>query len=275
MSIQAFKRKGVIQYGSNRSGNKGYGNWIRQGPFGSTDNVVSSGAGFSLNGGTRNVGYIGKSYAMSKQGTPFVGQFPKGWGGCCGTYKEAEPLFNATEVIVLGNQYEYIKPSVLSTKGMLQKRFRWINNGQYPNAWVQPNYTGNQTDSASQLVYIQTKTAANVCVNNTNREDKFVGNRIVGGPLGCANTMAKLDYKIVSSNKGYTKDLYIPQTASQYTLQVQRKCANPLGYQKPFPFAVPPASSNSGPGIHYAPPAILTPVFLTPPDWYTATPTTN
>ena len=27
MSIVAFKKKSVIQYGSNRSGNKGYGNW--------------------------------------------------------------------------------------------------------------------------------------------------------------------------------------------------------------------------------------------------------
>jgi len=271
MSIHAFKRKGVIQYGSGRSGNKGYGEWVRQGPFGSTNNVVSSGAGFSLNGGTRNVGYVGKSYAFSKQGTPFVGQFAKGNGGNNGRYYHVEPFFNATEAIVLGNQGSFIKPSVLSTKGMLEKKYRWINNGVYPNFVVQPNYTGNQTDSASSLLYTQTIAASNICVNNTNKPDKFVGHKVIGGPLGCHLTPAKLkSFSTISSNAGYTKDLTIPQTSSQYTLQVQRRCQNPVGFQKPFPFRVPGnQNTNAGAGINYTPPAILTPVYFTPPAWYT------
>jgi len=272
MSIQAMKRKGVIQYGSGRSGNKGYGEWVRQGPFGSTDNVVGHGAGFSLNGGTRNIGYIGRSSAFSKQGTPFVGQFPKGWGGCCGTYKEAEPFFNASEVIVLGDQAGFIKPSVLSTKGMLEKKYRYLFTGKYPNYWVQNTYTGNQTDSASQRVYIQAKAAAADTQIDVNNPEKYIGYRVPGGPLGCnpnKQTMAKLDFKIVSSTAGYTKQLYQPQTASQHTLRVQRKCQNPLPSQLPFPFNTPPASTNSGGDIHYAPPAILTPIYYTPPNWYT------
>jgi hypothetical protein len=287
MSIQAFKRKGVIQYGSGRSGNKGYGDWIRQGPFGSTDSVVGYGAGFSLNGGTRNVGYVGKTYAFSKQGTPFVGQFAKGNGGCCGTYYQAEPFFNATEAIVLGNQGAFIKPSVLSTKGMLEKKYRWINTGKYPNYWVQPNYTGNQTDSASSMLYTQNKAAANDCVVNTNTPQIYENYQIIGAPLGCSKsttgaplgcsrTMARLKFVTVTSNANYTKELYIPQTSSQHTLRIQRRCQNPIGPQKPFPFRVPGnANTNAGAGINYTPPPILTPVYFSPPAWYTATPSSN
>jgi hypothetical protein len=81
----------------------------------------------------------------------------------------------------------------------------------------------------------------------------------------------------MSSAGLYTKQLYIPQTASQYTVQVQRRCANPIGPQKPFPFAVNAgsngavgttvgAASSSNPG---PPPPITTPIYLTPPEWYT------
>ena len=272
MSIQCLKKKGVIEYGSKRSGKPPGGIWLSQGPFGGRAVTVGAGGavGFSINGGTRNIGYIGKESKFSKQGTPFYGQFAKGHGGIRGRYPRQEPVFNALEAIVLGDQAKYIKPSVLSTKGMLEKKYKWIHNGQYPNAWVQPVYpNGTQSDSASQGLYVQTKAAQNITVNNTNRPDKFLLYYKRCGPFGCQTQMGGLDYKIAESNAPYTKFLRIPQTASQYTLQVQRKCANPTGPQLPFPFAVPPASSNSGAGINYAPPAVKQQVYLTPPAWYT------
>ena len=269
MSIQTLKKKGVINYGSNRSGCKGTANFIQRGPFGTNSTVVSSGCGFSLEGAHRNVGYVGKTYCMSKQGTQFIGQFPRGYGGYRSQYYQAQPLYNALEAIVLGNQFEYVKPSVLSTKGMLETKYKYLFTRGYPHSWTQNTFTGNQTDSSSQLLYIQTKAAQNVCVNNTNKPQKFVNYYRVGGPLGCATSMGKLDYKIVSSNAGYTKDLGIPQDASQYTLQVQRKCANPTGDQLPFPFNTPPTSSNSGSGINYAPPSVYKINYLRPPLWYT------
>jgi hypothetical protein len=49
-------------------------------------------------------------------------------------------------------------------------------------------------------------------------------------------------------------------------LQIQRKCSYPQGPQKPFPFATSmPSISSRNPG---PPPAISTPIYLTPPDWY-------
>jgi len=275
MSIQAFKKKGVIQYGSRRSGKPPGGVWLTQGPFGKgAKNVGAEGpVGFSLNGGTRNVGYIGKSSAFSKNGTPYYGQFAKGFGGCAGTYQVAEPLLNSPLVRgdTQGKQYEYIKPSVLSTKGMLEKRFKWIHNGQYPNFWVQPQAANdNMADNGSQWLYIQTKAAANDCVVGVNDVEVYAGHRIYGGPLGCSTTNARLtSFNTISSNIGYTKELYQPQTASQRTLRIQRQCANPVGRLKPFPFAVN-NNSNSTKGIYYEPPALSSVYYLTPPEWYWA-----
>ena len=283
MSIQTLKKKGVITcHGSNVSGKPPGGIWLRQGPFGSKDDIGAAGAsGFSLNGGTRNVGYIGKSMAFSKNGTPFYGQFAIGWGGTNGRYPVSEPVLNFPQVRgqTQGKQFLYIKPSVLSTKGMLEKKYKWINNGQYPNFWVQPVYANdNLSDNASQWLYIQNKAAANTCVNDTNKPQVYVDNIKRGGATLCQTTTARFNsYNIMSAAGLYTKTLYKPQDASQYTVQVQRRCANPIGPQKPFPFAVnagsngavgttvgSASSSNSGP-----PPPIITPVYLTPPEWYT------
>lgn len=272
MSIQTFKKKGTIRYGANVSGKPPGGVWLSQGPFGKGTLAYTVGeagsVGFSLNGGRRNVGYVGQSMAMSKNGTPFRGQFAYGNGGTNGRYPKSEPVFNAAQAIVLGDQYKYIKPTVLSTKGMLEKKYKWIHNGQYPNHWVQPVYpNGTMSDNASQLLYIQTKTAANICVNDTNKPQVYVDYRVRGGPNGCSTSSAKRVYKIQESNAGYTKTLYIPQTASQYTLQIQRKCADPTGALKPFPFAVNGGTSSSS--APYAPIPVHNVYYTTPPDWYT------
>jgi len=274
MSIQAFKKKGVINYGSKRSGKPPGGIWLSQGPFGRRSEFALTApgtVGFSLNGGTRNVGYIGKSSAFSKNGTPFYGQFPKGSGGCCGGYSSPQPVMNSPIVrgITQGKQFEYIKPSVLSTKGMLEKKYMWINNGQYPNHWVQPQAANdNMSDNGSQWLYIQTKAAANDCVVDTNNPQKYIGYRVRGGPTGCSTTTAHYtSFNTMSSNAGYTKTLYQPQTASQHTLRVQRKCANPIGPQRPFPFAAN-NGSNSSKGNYYAPPPVRQIYYNIPPAWY-------
>jgi hypothetical protein len=169
MSLTAFKRKSVINYGSKRSGKPPGGIWLPQGPFGHSTRGLQiaidnpDAVGFSINGGHRNVGYVGKTYKMSKSGTPYRGTHAMGSGGTFGKYPITQPLLNSQEVDTLGTQYLYIKPSVLSTKGMLDKKYRWAYYGTYPNYWVQPNYTGNQTDTASQWLYIQNLASKNTC----------------------------------------------------------------------------------------------------------------
>ena len=282
MSLQTFKKKGIITcHGTNTSGKfNGEQFYVRRGPFGVDENVGKWGSnGFSINGGTRSPGYIGKTYQMSKNGTPFNGQFPLGNGGNHGRYYEAEPVFNMPNVRAdtQGNQYKFIKQSVLSNKGMLKTRFKWVN-GQYPNFWVQPQAASdNLSDNNSSWLYTTDKAAANICVSDVNNPEKYADNYKKGGASLCSTTTAKYkSYNIMSANALYTKTLHIPETSSQQTLKIQRKCQNPTYNLKPFPFSVS-VGKKSGIGSNISgqqnssngpPSSILTPIYLTPPDFY-------
>lgn len=279
MSLTAFKKKSVIQYGSKRSGKPPGGYLLPQGPFGHStttlnDSIHNYGSvGFSLNGGHRNVGYVGKSYSMSKSGTPYRGTQPIGWGGTNGKYKQVEPLLNSQEVDTLGNQYLYIKPTVLTTYGMLEKKYRWAYTGQYPNKWVQPVIGGTwQSDTKSQGNYIKNITTSNMCVIDVNKQDKYIGHIVNCGPTLCETSTARFRYNDMAKNGPYTKTIRQPLDSSQYTLYIQRGCTNPQGNQKPFPYAVQTGTGikSSGTSITSVGNACNTSnIYLTPPEWYT------
>ena len=280
MSIVAFKKKSVIQYGSNRSGKSSTTKWLPQGPFGKNTLVLEESIqnqnsnGFSLNGGHRNIGYIGKTSMFSKQGTRFRGTQPYGCGGSGGRYPQPLPFFNVNEVIVLADQEYFVKPSVLSTYGMLAKKYRWIR-GQYPNNWVQPNYpSGTQSDSASQGVYIHDKTVANICVSDVNNSNKYIGHIVKHGPTLCRTSTARFKFDDMVRNGPYTKELYQPNPSSEQTLRVQRKCINQNPNQKPFPFAVPGVPVTHLTNITKNSCLVNTTdqTYLAPPLWYTTSP---
>jgi hypothetical protein len=303
MSLTTFKKKSVINHGSKRSGKSPGGVWLPQGPFGHATKSFKEAleiygrVGFSINGGHRNIGGVGRDMKMSKSGTPYRGTQPIGWGGTYGKYPSAtlvgnqnngtsgaipnagsrqapvEPLLNSRVVDTMGSQYIYIKPSVLSNKGMLDKKYRWAYYGQYPNYWVQPNYTGNQTDSASQMLYIQNKAAANTCSLKVNNVGSYENNIIHCGPTLCTTgrSTAKFKYNNMARNAPYTKTLYQPVSYAQYNLYITRGCNNPVGAQKPFPYAVTTGTSQSAAGTSitsFASGCNTGPVYLSPPEWY-------
>jgi len=305
MSLTAFKRKSVINYGSKRSGIAPGGIWLPQGPFGHATKALRDAidtygpVGFSINGGHRNIGGVGRDMKMSKSGTPYRGTQPIGFGGTFGKYPSAtligntsnnsqstgavrnahskqavvEPLLNSRIVDTMGTQSLYIKPSVLSNYGMLDKKYRWAYYGKYPNYWVQPNYTGNQTDSASQWLYIQNKAAANTCNLNVNNVGKYEGYVVGCGPTLCTSgrSTAKFKFNDMVRNAPYTKNLYQPVSYAQYNLYLTRGCNNPVGAQKPFPFAVQTGSSQAASGTSitsFASGCNTQNVYLTPPEWY-------
>jgi hypothetical protein len=278
MSLTAFKKKSVIQYGSKRSGKAPGGYWLPQGPFGSNTISLETAlknygpVGFSLNGGHRNVGYVGKTYKMSKSGTPFRGVHAMGSGGCCGTYANSEPILNVNEVFVLGDQERYIKQSVLSTYGMLAKKYRWIKTGQYPNFWVQPVFgTSTQSETKSQGNYLQNLSAANMCVIDVNDQEKYEGHVVRCGPTNCSTTTAKYKYNDMARNAPYTKTIKQPLDSSQYTLYIQRGCQNPKGSQKPFPYAVQTGTGIQTGGIsvnNVGNACNTSTIYTTPPEWY-------
>jgi hypothetical protein len=275
MSLATFKKKSINgqRSATKISGKPPGGIWLSQGPWGKKKLQLSANnEGFSINGGHRNVGYVGKSYAMSKNGTPMHGQYPYGHGGIGGHYDQPTPVYNVNRVYTLGTQAYYIKPSTLSTKGMLEKKYRWINNGQYPNNWVQPNYTGNLTDTASQGNYIQTLAAANTCVIDVNNPEKYIGNVNKCGPTLCKTSTAKFKFNDMARNAPYTKFLNNSQDSSTQTLQIQRKCQNPAPHQKPFPYAKSAGTGIQGGGTGNVNVGnscgTTTPFYLTPPKWY-------
>ena len=299
MSLATFKKKSINSASSatKRSGKPTNEYWIYQGPYGRKGNLPSaifnaslvgpngnvggnyyngSNAGFSITGSNRNVGGIGTSMRFSKSATPYRGKYPKGWGGSKGRYPDGpnEVVLNIMPVQTgVAIQNAIVKPPVLSTKGMLARRFRWINSGQYPNNWVQPVYTGNQTDSASQGLYIQNKSAANYCHYDVNNRENYVTYYKNSGPSGCQTTPARgYTMNIQQSNAPYTKTLYQPKDSSDYTLRVQRKCQNPVGFQKPFPYAVQTGTGvlRGGTNVNNVANACNTSnTVISPPDWYT------
>jgi hypothetical protein len=301
MSLTAFKRKSVIQYGSKRSGKSPGGVWLPQGPFGHATLGLEQAihnygpVGFSINGGHRNVSYIGKTYNMSKSGTPYRGTHPIGFGGSYGKYPSAtlvgpysgavpnthstqsvvQPVLNSKIVDTMGTQYIYIKPSVLSTKGMLEKRYRWIHNGQYPNYWVQPLYTGNQVATNSQGLYVQDLAAANTCNLKVNNVGTYEANIDRSCQKLCkpGRSTAMRTYDDIASSGRYTKQLYQPVSYGQYNLHLTRGCNNPIGKQKPFPFAVQTGTGLQAGGTSVTSVANAcntSDIYLTPPEWYTA-----
>jgi len=174
----------------------------------------------------------------------------------------------------MGTQYLYIKPSVLSNYGMLDKKYRWAWYGKYPNYWVQPNYTGNQTDTASQLLYIQNKSAANTCNLKVNNVGTYEGYNVKSGPTLCTpgRSTARFKYNDMARNGPYTKTLNQPVSYGQYNLYLTRGCNNPIGPQKPFPYAVQTGTGIKTGGISMTSVGNAcgtSNIYLTPPSWYT------
>jgi hypothetical protein len=299
MSLATFKKKSInsVSSATKRSGKPTNEYWIYQGPYGRKGNLPStifnaslvgpnglvggnaynaSNAGFSINGANRNIGSVGSDMKFSRSRTPFRGIYPKGWGGTNGRYPDGPnnvslSVYPQTSGPQL--QSAIVKPSVLSTKGMLARRFRWIKSGQYPSNWVQPIYTGNQTDTASQGLYIQNKAAANYCWYDVNNSDLYVNYQKTCGSTGCQTTPARgYTMNLQTANAAYTKTLHQPKDASDYTLRIQRKCQNPVGFQKPFPYAVQTGTGILRGGINVSnvgSACNTSNTVLTPPDWYT------
>jgi len=298
MSLATFKKKSInsTSTATKISGKPTNYYWIYQGPYGRKGNLPSyifnaslvgyndkivgpaysaSNAGFSINGPHRNIGNVGQNMKFSQSATPFRGIYPKGWGGKKGRYPDGPNNVSLNIMPVLAEilKSDIVHPSVLSNKGMLQRRFRWIQSGQYPNNWVQPDYTGNQTDSASQGLYIHKKAAANYCHYDVNTPELYVDYFVRGGSTGCQTTPARgYTMNIQQANAAYTKTLHQPKDASDYTLRIQRRCTNPVGFQKPFPYAVQTGTGVLRGGINVSNVANAcntSNTEIVPPDWYT------
>jgi hypothetical protein len=296
MSLATFKKKSINKFSNatKKSGKPTNEYWLYQGPYGDSSNLAStiyklsltspddnfyytgSNAGFSVTGSNRNVGRVGSNMTFSKSGTPYRGIYPKGWGGTYGRYPDTrnDVLLNIASVETgVSIQNAIVKPPVLSTKGMLDRRFKWIKSGKYPNYWVQPIYTGFQTDNASQGLYIHNKSSTNNIHYDVNDSEKYKTCYKNCSATGCNRTPASgYTMTMQQSNAAYTKNIYQPRDSSDYISHMQRRCQNPTGIQKPFPYAVQTGTGILRGGINVNNVGnacnVSAPV-LSPPEWYT------
>jgi hypothetical protein len=196
MSIVALKRKTEAKYNNSSVGQKQ----------------------FSINGTTRNQGYIGQtSLSRSLIHTPLKNTVPRGYGGCCSV---AQRNIKASEICSLEDN-TVVKPSVLSTKGLLATRYRWINR-PFPNAVVKNmDSINDQTDYIARLKKKTLTDIESYCP--TPAAGKNVGKKV------CASAALKTanGFSIFSKPKltcDVAKDLTtVPQT--KYLLTLQEKCA--------------------------------------------------
>lgn len=116
--------------------------------------------GFSLCGGHRNIGGVGRFRMVSNvTRTPFRGIDPMGNGGCCGTYfKFDTPSGGLNSGSPITNIPQIIKKSSKTTEGMLRTHFKWIYGGQYPNYWVQESDGNTTVSTRDQSTYINNLT---------------------------------------------------------------------------------------------------------------------
>jgi len=119
---------------------------------------------FSLNGGHRSQGYVGQdNLGRYLSRTIYGGNVPKGNGGCCGTYTQS---ITANAGMITTENPNIIKPSVKSTRGMLDTKYRWVRRPQ-PFAVVKPDTNNNITDHSSYITNLSRKSIDCTAVNKT------------------------------------------------------------------------------------------------------------
>lgn len=205
MSIATLKRKSQTQY-NNMS--------------------VNSRQGFSINGGYRNLSYVGQT-ALSNHypRTLMNGNVIRGHGGCCGTY-EVAPIVQSGIQSYQDNSV--VKPSVLSTRGMLSSRFRWITRPQ-PFATVKPdsnqnlNSASDRTDIMKNESMIDTARCNARLPPNTTKQAPCQKCSVMRTPDYSPNTITKPPVSIVKPNKYISQDDYLQQKKFNCSsTQVQR-----------------------------------------------------
>jgi len=127
---------------------------------------------FSINGTLRNQGYVGQtSLSRFTSRTLYNGIYPRGHGGCCGTFKIGQTVRSG--ILPLNNP-NVIKSSVISSKGMLEEQLNCLNslriqnwnrklpvravNTANPNNTVKPDNNQRQTDQGNYITNIAKRT---------------------------------------------------------------------------------------------------------------------
>lgn len=170
---------------------------------------------FSINGGYRNQGWVGQTtLSRSLPKTPMVGNTPKGHGGCCGTYNIGTIVQSA---VTSTNNPADIKPSVLSTDGMLDTKYRWIGRPA-PYTSVKSS-AGNNLNDQSDYITQKTKSTINDINRNHPSIPKCKESCKSSIFKGRTDTPHGINADSVTKTVG-------PQTGGEYVSKLSDECAS-------------------------------------------------
>jgi hypothetical protein len=176
--------------------------------------IMSTGKpAFSINGGYRNQGYIGQtSLSRSLPRTLMNGPYERGHGEMAGYY-------NITPIVqsAVSSQEDntIIKPSVLSSKGMMRNKYKWTQRPQpYSTTKPDSNHLSN-----TQGLYIDhlSKTAIQCIPTPSSKEE---GNVIVNTNGSCPVKCSKIVKKMV------TKPGISTQSYGEYIKTLTNGCSS-------------------------------------------------
>jgi len=163
--------------------------------------------GFSINGGRRSTGYIGKTSHMSRASTPFNGLNAKGHGGKYGKYVTQPPGHYVSQknamVETRGTQGENVCPSVISIGSMVRKKYSGAAHNVIQS--ITPE-NPNPADYSHEM-YLHAKRARNICVVDVN------------------NSSAHAD-DTHRKTCSYAKTLGEPMEGHEYVTYVRKSCAD-------------------------------------------------
>lgn len=171
MSIVALKRKAASQY----------------------NNLSVGQSQFSINGTTRNQGYVGQtSLSRSLTHTPHKGSVAKDYNGIY-----ANPDIKASETCTTEDN-TVVKKSVLSNRGLLSTKYRWARRPD-PYATVKVDSGRLANDQFSYIERLRKKTLSDItnnCPPDIAKTDGTVTQKV------CSTTIKTLKgFPIFSRNK--------------------------------------------------------------------------
>jgi hypothetical protein len=130
---------------------------------------------FSLNGGTRNQGYIGQtSLSRSLPRTLMKNNDLRGHGGCCGLFLKT-PIVQSS--LTYQNDSNVIKTSSMNNNGLLSTKYKWIRRG-FPYTTIKSDQ--NKLISHNDLI-IQKKINMVRCIELAKKKTVYTNNTYNSG----------------------------------------------------------------------------------------------
>ena len=221
-----------------------------------TSPTKDNGKLFTINGGPKNLSYIGKNMRNSTVKTPFRGTLPVNYVNNAATSSTVmvNPLAKAEMGSTTAQAYQR---SVGNTKSMIASKYMWIR-GQYPNAVSQPCTNITSSEHTRNVGVIPVFHAKNQrdgrCVTQPIPVSSSSACRpVINQPSSTHNIMQRLaNCNAVGNNQPTTA------TVGGFSEYMSRILATELikkGDDKPFPFYI---NNHCGTTVTYT----------SAPDWY-------